>query len=161
MSVKKDNEMWQSKTILILNSGTTRRRFVFETAKRLGLKTVVLNDRTNWGSRLADDFIVADNYNHAKVLNLLRAYLPKHKIDGVVTFEEDDVELLAKVCQEFNFIGNSSQTAAWTRNKYAMRQQLASAQIPQPRFALVTNQTELQEAVKKIGVPAVIKPVGG
>lgn len=161
MSVKKDNEMWQSKTILILNSGTTRRRFVFETAKRLGLKTVVLNDRTNWASRFADDFIVADNYNHAKVLNLLRAYLPKHKIDAVVTFEEDDVELLAKVCQEFNFIGNSQQTATWTRNKYTMRQQLASAQISQPRFALVTNQTELQDAVKKIGVPAVIKPVGG
>jgi len=149
------------KTVLILSSGTERNRFVFNVVNRLGLKTVVLNDRVNWSKRLADDFILADNFNHAQVLNVLRSYFLKHKVAGVVTFSEENVELLTKVCHEFNFIGNGRTTAGYLRNKYAMRQRFAAWQIDQPNFALVTNDSELQIAIAKVGFPAIIKPVAG
>ncbi len=157
----KDKNIFKGKTLLILNSGSPRRKFVFEIAKKLGIKIVVLNDRQNWSARLADDFIVVDNYNHAKVLNVLRSYITKNKIDGVVTFEEEDVELCAKVAKEFNFIGNTLEASQLMRNKYALRQCLAARQIRQPAFRLITNQVELQKAIKMIGFPAIIKPIGG
>lgn len=160
-SSSKDKKLWQGKTLLVLNSGTERQKHVFETAKKLGLKVVILNDRLNWSAKYAEDFLVVDNYNHAKVLSVLRSYLEKHKIDGVVTFEEEDVELLAKICAEFNFIGNSLKTASLVRNKFLMRQQLAAYQVPQPDFSFVSNQSEMLQATKKIGYPGIIKPVGG
>ena len=160
MSPKKQS-IWTNKTLLILNSGAERRRLVFETASKLGLPVVVLNDRSNWSARLAEDLIVTDNYNHPKVLNLLRDYTTKHKVQGVVTFEEEDVELAAKVAQQFNLIGNTLKTARLVRDKYAQRQKLAEFQVPEPQFSLITNTAELNQAIKQIGFPAVIKPVGG
>lgn len=160
MTLKKKS-IWSDKTILILNSGAARRRHVFETARRLGLTMVVLNDRSNWCSRFAEDLIIADNYNHPKVLTMLRDYTTKHTIHGVVTFEEEDVELVAEAARQFNLIGNSLKTARLVRDKYALRQKLAEFQVPEPRFSLITNQVELTQAIKQIGFPAVIKPVGG
>lgn len=158
---KNSKKEFEGKTILLLNSGTERSRFIFSVAEKLGIKIVVLNDRVNWSKRLADDFILVDNYNHPQVLNIIRSYLTKHKIDGVVTFEEEDVELLTKICHEFHFIGNGRSAASYLRNKFLMRQQCAAWQINQPEFALITNTSELQSAIKKIGFPAVIKPVAG
>ncbi|MBU1613445.1 ATP-grasp domain-containing protein, partial [Patescibacteria group bacterium] len=161
MAIKKDKKIWNGKTILVVNSGTERQRFVFETAKKLGLKVVILNDRQNWSTKYAKDFLLADNFNHAKVLTILRAYLQKHKIDGVVTFEEEDVELTAKIAEEFNLIGNGVKTALLTRNKYLMRKQLVALQVLQPNFMRITNSADLQQAIKKIRFPAIIKPVAG
>lgn len=161
MISKKRKSEFKGKKILLLNSGTERNRFIFSVAERLGLEVVVLNDRVNWSKRLADDFILADNFNHPQVLNTVRSYLTKHKINGAVTFEEEDVELLTKICHEFHFIGNGRSTASYLRNKLLMRQQFAAWQIQQPKFSLITNTNELQLAIKKIGFPAVIKPVAG
>src|SRR3989338_2688160 len=157
----KKKSTWSDKTLLILNSGGERRRPVFEIARKLGLNVVVLNDRSNWSSRFADDSIITDNYNHPKVLNLLRDYATEHKIHGVVTFEEEDVELAAKVAEQFNLIGNSRKTAQLVRDKYAQRKRLAAFQALQPQFSLITNLAELNQAIKQIGFPAVIKPVSG
>ncbi|PIT87469.1 MAG: hypothetical protein COU31_02775 [Candidatus Magasanikbacteria bacterium CG10_big_fil_rev_8_21_14_0_10_40_10] len=157
----KKGEKFVGKNILILNSGSEKNKYIVETIKKLGLKTVMLNSKLNWCKNLVDDFIVMDNYNHAKVLAALREYLPNHKIDGVISFMEEDLELQAKICAQYGFTGNSLETARLCRNKYAMRQQFSGYGVLQPKFSLVTNTNELNKAIKEIGFPAVIKPIAG
>ena len=44
-------------------------------------------------------------------------------------------------------------------DKRAMRESLAAAGVPQPRFAVVRDLGDARDALAEIGAPAVLKPV--
>jgi D-alanine-D-alanine ligase len=156
---KKDS----AKTILFVNSGGKKKHFTLEAAKRLGYKIVLLNAK-NDSQKLASHFIEADTYNHGECVDRLQKFLEEHprvKIDGGITFWEDDVPLLARLCREFKWTGNTPTAALQTRNKYRMRQRLEQTGLPTPSHHLVRTEGDLHEAIEDIGFPAVLKPVWG
>lgn len=158
-AAKKDSE----KTILVVNSGGKKKRFTLEIAKKLGYKIILLNS-TNDAQKLASHFIEADTYNHGECVDRVQKFLddhPKIKIDGAVTFWEDDVPLLARLCREFKLTGNTPTAAQQTRNKFRMRSRLEQTGLPVPSFHLVRTENDLKEAMDEIGFPAVLKPVWG
>jgi len=153
----------EAKTILFVNSGGKKKRFTLEIARKLGYKIILLN-ATNDAQKIATHFIEADTYNHGECVDRVQKFLdeyPKVKIDGAITFWEDDVPLLARLCREFKWTGNSPTAALQTRNKFRMRTRLEETGLPVPRFHLVRTENDLQEAIEHIGFPAVLKPVWG
>lgn len=52
-------------------------------------------------------------------------------------------------------------TARLARDKVAVRQALAQAGVPQPRFAAAETAQDLEQAVAEVGYPALIKPADG
>ncbi len=152
----------EGKTVLFVNSGSRKKEFTLKRAKELGVKIVLLAPRLTWEKKYVDAFIKSDNYDRARAVELVAEHLKGGgKIDGAVTFWEDDVKLLAALCEKFKWIGPSPETAENARNKYAMRNALHAAGVPSPRHALVKSEADLEEAVKTIGFPAVIKPAFG
>ncbi len=158
------SSLLSGKTILIINTGSLKKRFIFQKLKKLGLKIIVVNQEKNWAQPYVDHFIIADNFNHADVIQSIKEFLtanPHIKIDGAITFWEDDIPLLARVVSEFKLIGNDQETAINTRDKFRMQEVFQKCGLPFIKHHLLKNQADLEEAIKKIGFPAVIKPIYG
>lgn len=159
-----NNFNFLNKTLLVVNTGSIKKRFIFQKLKKLGLKIIVLNPEKNWAQPYVDHFILADNYNHTESLDRLQEFLTSHpqvKIDGAITFWEDDIPLLAKIVEELKLIGNSSQTAINTRDKFKMQEIFEKCGLPYIKQHLLKSEKDLETAIEKIGFPAVIKPVYG
>ena len=69
--------------------------------------------------------------------------------------------LVALLAKQYHCIGNEPIVAFNCRSKYHMRQTMAAAGVPIPKFKLARNLEELVKAVHTVGLPCVAKPVGG
>jgi len=153
-----------NKTLLVVNTGSIKKKFIFQKLKRLGLKIVALNKEKNWAQPYVDRWILADTYNHEESLESIKKFTeenPEIKIDGAVTYWEDDVPLLSKICRVFKLIGNGGEAAVNTRDKYRMQEVLRKCGLPYIKQKLLKSERDLGKALKEIGFPAVIKPVFG
>jgi len=73
---------------------------------------------------------------------------------------EPATPLIALLAKHYGFVGNDPKTAFYCRSKYHMRKRLLEANIPSPKFALCKNYEDVKNAIEKIGIPCVLKPVG-
>ena len=62
-------------------------------------------------------------------------------------------------CLKLRFV--NPETARAMRDKYTVRSILASKGIPQPEFALATDNQQLRTAVEQLGFPVLVKPSDG
>lgn len=153
-----------NKTVLIVNTGSLKKRFIFQKLKKLGLKVIVLNSEKNWAQPYVDHWIITDNYNHPEAIQSIKEFItqnPAIKFDGAITFWEDDIPLLAKICSEFKLIGNDYTASINTRDKFKMQEVFENCGLPFIQQYLLKNSADLEQAMKKIGFPAIIKPVYG
>ncbi|MBU0767330.1 ATP-grasp domain-containing protein [Patescibacteria group bacterium] len=160
----RSKEQITGKTILFINTGGKKKYFTIEKAKKLGAKVVLLNSTPDFRKQHIDAFIEADTFNHNESCTKLHNFLkqnPEFKLDAAITFWEDDVPLLGRICDEFKLLGNSYDTSLSTRNKYEMRRRLSETGLGNPKFALVKSSATLRHAMDTIGFPAVMKPAWG
>lgn len=151
------------KRILVVNSGGIRERFILQRLKKSGLSVVLLHKEKNWAQPYVDSWILADTYNHMESVEAVRTFVSNggEKIDGAITFYEDDVPLLARLCAEFKWIGNTYNTALHTRDKWRMQERLRACGLPAIGEKLLKTKADLEEAILSIGFPAVMKPLWG
>lgn len=153
----------KDKTILLVNTGPLKKKFIIQKLKKLGLKIVALHQEKNWAKDYIDDWILADTYNHEQALFKVKDYLKdgSKKINGAITFWEDDILLTSKIIDQFNFIGIPYKTAAKCRNKYLFRQFCQQNKINAPRHRLIHTFKDLSLITKDFQFPLVIKPAFG
>lgn len=154
----------KNKTILLVNTGSTHKRHVLKRLKQLELKVIALNPEKNWAQPYVDEWIITNNYDHAQALRDLDSFIqshPKIKIDGVITFWEDDVLLTSKIVDKYGFIGIPLNIAQEVRNKLAFRNFCANNNLPFPKFKSIKSDSDLNEVVKTFKFPLVIKPAFG
>ena len=154
----------KGKTILLINTGSTHKRHVLKRMKQLGLTTIVVNNEKNWAQPYVDHWIITDNTNHTKALSDIDAFIrnPKSpKIDGVITFWEDDVLLTSKVVDRYKFIGISYDIANKARNKFNFREFCKLNGLPTPKFKAVQNEADLNDIHRTFNYPLVVKPALG
>ncbi len=149
------------KKVVIVNSGSKKKEFILHRAAELGVSIVLVNKTLTWEKKYLDHFVQADTYNHSEVLEKLKQFLKETPVQGAVTFWEDDVPLLAKICKKFKLVGPSIDAAEKARNKFAMRKAFQDAGIRTPKYAILNAPEDLEKALREIGLPAVIKPVWG
>lgn len=153
------------RTILLVNSGSIKKRFTVQRLKKLGLCVVVLNkDKPTWAQPYVDHWILADTFNHNESLQAVQLFISTHpdvKIDGVVTFWEDDVLLTAKIVDKFNFIGIPHRIAHRIRNKYLFRDLCAEHGIHTPKHHLLRGSDDLTYVKQHFEFPVILKPAYG
>jgi len=159
------SDILSNKTILIVNIGSQKKRFIIQKIKKLGLKTIVINKKIeSWAKQYVDHWIVADNSNHVEVIQAVHNFInshPKIKIDGAITFWEDDVLLCSRICDRFKFIGIPHPIAKKARNKFLFREFCAKNDIPAPGYAYIHSRQDIKKITQKLEFPLVIKPVFG
>ncbi|MEK9144863.1 MAG: ATP-grasp domain-containing protein [Elusimicrobiota bacterium] len=156
-------DLLKGKTLLVVGSGTVRKRFVFQKLKSLDLRLVLLNQENNWAARYADEFIEANTYDHAQCIAKVEERLKSVPIDGALTFWENDIPLCAALCERFGWVGHSLDSTLNARNKLRTRKTLDAAglgalSVP---YAQVRTTEELADSAQKLGFPCVLKPAWG
>lgn len=158
------NYLIAPKTILLINTGSYKKRFIIQKLKKMGLNIIVLNKEKNWASPYADHWILADNTNHNEALLALKEFLVSNrniKIDGVLTFWEDDVLLTSKIVDKFGLTGIPYSIAKKVRNKYLFREFCQIHDIPSPKHYLIKKEEDLKYLKDNFEFPVVIKPAFG
>lgn len=152
------------KTILIVDTGSIKKRFIFQKLKKIGLKIICVNKEKNWAAPYVDHWIFADTTNHRETISAIELFIkenPDTKINGVLTFWEDAVLVTSKIVDKFNFIGIPYHIAKKVRNKYLFREFCQQNNIPSPGHILIKNSKDLKLVVENLNFPVVIKPSYG
>lgn len=158
------NNTLEGKTILLVNTGSIKKRLVLQRLKKLGLTIVCLNKEKNWAQTYVDHWILVDNTNHNEAIQAIKDFIannPNVKINGVVTFWEDDVLLTSKIADRFNFIGTPLNIAKIVRNKFAFREFCLENGLPAPKHIFIKNTEDIKNMPENFAFPAVIKPIYG
>ncbi|MBN1494493.1 ATP-grasp domain-containing protein [Candidatus Peregrinibacteria bacterium] len=152
------------RTILLVNTGYIKKRFIIQRLKKLGLKLVVINKEKNWAQGYVDHWILADNTRHDEALETIEKFISTHpeiKIDGALTFWEDDVLLTSKIIDKYHLKGIPFSIAKKVRNKYKFRDFCNNNNLPAPRYKLLKNDKDIEYINKNFKYPLVIKPALG
>lgn len=158
------NGNFQGKTILLVNTGYARKKFILQKMKKMGLKIVALNKEKNWAKPYVDKWILADTYDHSESIQEVGRFMARNekiKIDGVITFWEDDVILTSKIVDKFGFIGIPAVISQRARNKFFFRDFCKKNDLPIPKFKLIKSDHDIKYVISNFNFPMVIKPVYG
>ena len=81
-------------------------------------------------------------------------------VEGVLAVSSDRaVPAAAAVAARLGLAGIGVDVARSMTDKASMRMTLEGTAVPQPRFFVLSDQTDVDEACAAIGFPAVLKPV--
>lgn len=150
--------------ILLVNTGSIRKRFILKRLKQLGITIIALHEEINWAKPYVDHWILSGKNNgHSPLEQVLEfcAARPELRPEGVVTFWEDDVLLTAKICEALNLPGIPYQTALKVRNKFRFRDFCKKNGLPTPRHSLLKSEQDLATVKESLTFPLVAKPVFG
>lgn len=104
--------------------------------------------------------IVVSTKDEEGCLNQAKFLCNTYEPAGVATVGTDFSRTVAKIAEYFNLPGNPYEVSIATTNKGMMRKRLKEKKVNQPDFEVVTNFSELQDAIKKLNKDFfVIKPV--
>ena len=157
------------KTVLIVNTSGANdplhsKKLFIKKVKNLGLKIVILSKEANTFQPYVDYCVSADTLNYAEAMLVLDNFLknnPALKLDGVITFLEDDVLLTAKIADKYKLINTPYKVANHVRNKYAFREFCTANNLPTVKFRELRNNKDLEEVAKLFSFPLVVKPAYG
>lgn len=157
--------------VVFVTAGYSGKRFIFERAKELGVRSIVLDGPDSWAQTLVDDGVVerfvpvdfgdADGVLDAALAALAAAKRDVGEIDGVVTFCELAVPLVSRLAERLGLPGNSPASVDAARDKSATRRVMEEAGLPNPRSFLIESADQLEAAGEHVGFPAVVKPIHG
>ncbi len=154
------------RTILVVHTGTPKKKFIFHKFKKMGLTTIVLNKEKNWAQPYVDHWILADLTNYNESVQAVKRWMTRHpdiKIEGVVTFWEESVLLTSRLIDAFNLIGIPFHIAERARNKFLFREFCVQNAIRAPRHFLAKSKDEIRDRITamKLNFPLVLKPIFG
>lgn len=161
--IKKEDDPYPLKNyhLLVINSGSAKKKFIFQQLKKLGVKVTLVNKEKNWASSYIDHLILSDTNSHTETISKVIDYSKNHQIDGVITFWEDDVLLTSKIADRLNLIGIPYRVAKIARNKYKFREFCRENNLPAPKFRAISSFEQLKTVQDDLNFPMVIKPASG
>ena len=144
------------KTVLFVGAGRHQRRAI-EQARARGLRAAAVDRNPDApGLAVADVAEVVDFMDVAEVVAAAR----RIGVDGVLTVSADRaVPVVAAVAEELGLPGIGTETAHRLTHKIVMRRTLGRNRLPQPTFASLRSEADLDAALEAVVLPAVLKPV--
>lgn len=129
-------------------------------AKERGLRVSVIDrDAHAPGQRLADNFGEISTRDVDAATSFATRLHQKHRIDGVMTMASESAITVASVAQALGLPGSGVAAARRATHKGLRQQAFKDHGVPSPRFARATSASEVRDACRHLGLPAVIKPV--
>lgn len=149
------------KKLLFVHSGSPKKRLTFEAASALGIRTFLVNPVPNWAVQFAERSYFTEGLSLKKLMDVARQLHREVRLDGVVTFWEEDVPTCALISEVLGLPGNGHVPALRARSKFRMRRAFQRVGVPVPPFALVRDGATLLQACRTVGFPSVLKPEWG
>ncbi len=138
------------------------------------MRSIVVDGAGSWSAALQDDgvierYIACDMSDVESVLSQIATQLLALEeeglvLDGICTFSEVAVPLVARLAAELGLPGNSVSAVDAARDKHATRARMAAAGLPTPAHTLLppgASEADVDAAGVTVGFPSVLKPTGG
>lgn len=161
-------------TVVFFTAGYPGKRFVFERAFNLGIKSVVIEHPDSWARALLDEGLIAkfipidmgrsSDEIFSEALERVRELGHDGvtgEADAVCTVVELSMPMVARLCEELGLPGPPASAVDAARSKHATRRALEAAGLPTPRNFIIRSQSEVEAAAEHVGFPAVLKPISG
>jgi D-alanine-D-alanine ligase len=164
MTIRAQDKTLKGKNLLIVGTGSRRKRFILKRIKELGCNLIIINNSTNWAKSYATSWIIANINDHLNCITAINSFLeinPEAQIDGLVTFCENNLLLTARIAEELNLIGIPLNTVNTIRDKFLFREFCKNNLLPTPKYILYNPQVDIEEGIKNLKYPLIIKPVKG
>ena len=149
-----------TKNLLIIGAGIEACEGI-KIAKSMGLGLIIADGNPDApGLALADWQIIASTYDGQAILDQVKKLQANGvQLNGSIAMCADVPLSVATVTDTLGLPGLSVQSAFLVSDKLAMKIKLQAAGIPIPRFADVSDKSNLVELATTIGFPIIIKPV--
>jgi len=146
-------------TYLFLDPGAdAARRDVYRLARSLGMGVTLVAPREPSDPTGVDELIVANPTEPGAVL---AATALVQDVEGVVNCSESCLRTQAALVERYHVPGIGPETAATCRDKQLMARRFAEHDVPIAARRIVTHVNEIPDAVRRVGVPGVLKPATG
>jgi len=167
-------ELLRGATVVWICAGVEGKRFVYEKAHSLGVRSILVDAPDSWSKKLVDEGIVTKfigvdmSKGSEEVFNNILAAMEHLKddpaigqLDGIATVVELAVPLVARVADAKWLPGPKPEHVDTARDKRRTRQALQHAGLPTPANCLIKSEADLAKAAEVVGFPAVLKPISG
>jgi len=161
-------------TVVFVSAGLQGKRFIYERAAALGVKSVIIDHHDSWAKTLVDEgviwrFIPVDMSKSSEAIyedislriENLAEECEGGAVDAITTYIELSVPLVARLCEAMGLPGLRPSAVDAARDKHCTRAALKAAGLATPRNMLVRKESEVSAAGRYVGFPAVLKPVSG
>ena len=144
--------------VLILGGGVMQLPAI-RIAKRKGWRTVVADASPDApGAQLADRFENVDLKDRNGIANIACQLKRRRMINGVFTTGTDFSTTVAWAAEKAELPGIPFEAAVRASDKCLMRRAFQRADVPSPPFVCLTGKGDINEGLKRIPFPAVVKP---
>jgi biotin carboxylase len=148
-----------ARLLLILPTATYRATDFLDAAAEVGAEVVVASERRQvLAETMKDRFLQIDLRRPEAAAASIVAVSRTRRIDGIVAVDDQGVLAAALAAGQLDLPHNPPTAVMATRNKLAMRETLAEAGVPQPRYTSVGPNDDVGDAAATVGFPCVIKP---
>lgn len=158
--------------VVFVTAGYSGKKFIFEKARELGVRSIVLDGPDSWAQSLVAEGVIekfvpvdfgdADAVFERALSGVLAARAAVGgELDGVCTFCEMAVPLVSRLAERLGLPCNSPAAVDSARDKSSTRKVMEAAGLPNPRSFLIEDAAQIAEAAAHVGFPAVIKPIFG
>eukprot|EP00929_Paragymnodinium_shiwhaense_P023020 TRINITY_DN14512_c0_g1_i1.p1 TRINITY_DN14512_c0_g1~~TRINITY_DN14512_c0_g1_i1.p1 ORF type:complete len:621 (+),score=152.46 TRINITY_DN14512_c0_g1_i1:138-2000(+) len=167
-------KMLNNATIVFFTAGYEGKRFVYEKAHSLGIKSVIIDDPSSWSRSLVAEGIIAKfipvdmskpsdavYQESLAAIQALRQDPLVGEADGVATVVELSVPTAARLAEALGLPGALPEAVDLARDKRRTRQTMKEARLPTPAYAKIASPADILKAGQLVGFPAVLKPVSG
>ena len=161
-------------TIVFFEAGYPLKHFIYRKAAKMGVKAVIIDTPDSWAKSLVEEQVIAkfipvdmgmdaeSVFNSAlAAIKGLSADEATGPADGICTFWELGVPMVSRLALATGLPGHKPEAVDIARDKHLTRKVLADAGLPSIANMLIENESQLEEAARKVGFPSVLKPVGG
>ena len=150
----------KKRILLLLPTKTYRAEAFLSAASQLGVTVAIGSDQPQTLSELSPrKSFVIDFSKPEKATKTIVTFAQAHLIDAIVGVDDDTTVLVSMAAKALSLPHNSVESARTTRSKYQMRKVLAAADIPSPRFELVSINADPAKIAKHAKFPCVLKPL--
>lgn len=159
----------QGCTLVFICAGYPGKRFIYEKAHKLGIRSIILDNPDSWARSLVKRGIVSEfipvemsrSRDDVFRASLAAVHALGYKPDGVCTFVELYVEMAANLARALHLPGPDPKWVSAARDKAHTRIVMKKAGLPGVKNISVRSESDLPIAAEYIGFPAVLKPVSG
>ena len=150
----KSIDLIKGKTLLVQGAGRSNLGIV-NTAKQFGVKTVITGMGGDYPcTPLADINCFADISDPEAVLKVAQ----EQKVDGaIICCSDTGLRAVGRCNDVLHLTGITEEAAIVSSNKFLMKEKLQANGIRTAAFFKVSTEEDLRQAVKKIGLPVIIK----
>jgi len=161
-------------TMVFFTAGYPGKRFIFERACELGIKSVIIEHPDSWSRSLVEEGIVAkfipvdmaasseDIFEETlKQLRQLGSDGLVGQPDAICTFVELSVPVVARLAEKLGLPGQLPSAVDSARDKHQTRAVLKANGLPTPKNCLIRSEAECASGGAHVGFPAVLKPISG